>query len=99
MIIAAVARGAQTGEWILEAAVMSGVLVVWQKVRTTIDREPIKLVGPVAHIVTVGLLLGYYLTPYYAPKPSVTSGGHSLSLAGHLWRVDAGGCGPRIPGL
>lgn len=74
MIVAAVLSGAGLGEWILGAAVFPAVLVVWQKIRTTIDPEPIMQVGPLAHVVTAISFLMLYSTPSYAPALSVTSG-------------------------
>lgn len=61
-------------EGLLGAVLMPGLLLVWQRARMERNAEPIRATGPLGHAVTLAAFLVLYLTPYYAPPLSVTSG-------------------------
>ena len=85
MVAAAVASGAGIAEWALGALVMPGVVVIWQKTRAMlVDPQPIRLVGPVAHVVTAVIFLVLVATPDYAPALSVTSGAALIFFGGSM---------------
>lgn len=84
MVSAAVASGAGIAEWLLGAVFMPAVVIIWQKARTAVEPEPIRMVGPVAHAVTAIAFLLLFLTPYYAPALSVTSGAALIFFGGSM---------------
>lgn len=63
---------------------MPAIVIIWQKTRVTINPEPIRMVGPVAHVVTAIAFLVLFLTPYYAPALSVTSGAALIFFGGSM---------------
>ena len=84
MVVAAVASGAGIAEWALGALVMPVVVIVWQKTRAITDPKPIRMAGPVAHVVTAIIFLVLVATPYYAPALSVTSGAALIFFGGSM---------------
>lgn len=84
LVWVAVATGSNVGDWILGAAVMPGAVLLWHRIRIQVDPEPIRLLGPLAHNLTVGAFLVLVLTPYYAPPLSVLSGAGLIFFGGSM---------------
>ncbi len=84
MVATAVASGAGIAEWLLGAIFMPAAVIIWQKSLATINPQPIRMVGPLAHAVTAVAFLVLFLTPYYAPALSVTSGAALIFFGGSM---------------
>lgn len=84
MVATAEASGAGAAEWLLGAVFMPAAVLIWQKARATVNPEPVRMVGPVAHVVTAIAFLILFLTPVYAPALSVTSGAALVFFGGSM---------------
>lgn len=84
MVGGAVAQQVGVGEWLLGAVVMPGLFLGWQWTRVSRDQKPIRATGPLGHIVTVVAFLILYLTPFYAPALSLTSGAALIFFGGSM---------------
>lgn len=84
MVGAAVAQQVGVGEWLLGAVVMPGLFLGWQSIRVRRDQAPIRATGPVGHLVTLVAFLIFYLTTFYAPPWSVTSGAALIFFGGSM---------------
>ena len=59
--------------WILGLVGFPVLLLAWQWLRSRRTDVRFQAVGPVAHVLNIGMFLALYLTPDYAPALSATS--------------------------
>ena len=84
MVVGAIAQPVEVSSWLLGAVVMPGVLIAWQWARVRRDSTPIRATGRASHVATLSAFLVLYLTPWYAPALSVTSGAALIFFGGSM---------------